>query len=597
MPLRLSIENISSLPDGGPVSFEVAGKRGLDIGRDQYLDWVLPDPNRVVSGKHCEVRYQDGSYWLRDVSTNGTFVNQNPRRLSEPHRLRHGDRVEVGHYIIRVELSGEEAQASEGGAPEGGGTWDVATAAPPVDPGSFKAPPKPHLLAADPLDHWLSHATPVAPPAPPPLVPPPLATPPADIWGDADPYGRAEPPPAPPRRRAQPLPADYEPASQGGGTNVVAPVPQAPQPMGVPPQQPAPPYGAAPAPAYDPQAYGASPQAPAYEAAPQPPYGQPPQAPPYEAAPQPPYGQPPQAPPYGQPPQAPPDGQPPQAPPYGQPPQAPPYGQPPQGSPYGQPPQAPPYGQPPQAPPYGQPPQAPPYGAPPSPVPPYGVAPMGQPPMAPPVVVAPPPAVGRAPLPRGDANAEFIRRFAEGAGIEPEIVYPRDAGDLAETLGILVQICAGNVAQLLAARAQSKSAMRSGNQTLIQLQGNNPLRWAPTPQDAMKLMFGRPTPSYVDACNAFERSFETLKNHQIDTFSSLQEAIQVLLADLDPAAIERAVGVDGKKGGLFGGDRAQKAKLWDEFQARWKSKTGSHDSGMFAAFMRVFGEAYDRKGD
>ena len=177
------------------------------------------------------------------------------------------------------------------------------------------------------------------------------------------------------------------------------------------------------------------------------------------------------------------------------------------------------------------------------------------------------------------------------------MVHPRDAGDLAELLGVVIQLCAGNVAQLLAARAQSKNAMRSSNQTLIQLQGNNPLRWAPTPQDALKLMFGRPTASYVDACDAFERSFETLKNHQIDTFSSLQEAIQVLLADLDPAAIERAVGGDAKKGGLFGGDRAHKAKLWDEFANRWKSKTGAHDSGVFAAFMRVFGEAYDRKAD
>ncbi len=113
MPLRLSIENVSSLPDGGPVSIAISGKRGLDVGRDQYLDWVLPDPSRVVSGKHCEIRYQDGGYWLRDTSTNGTFVNQNPRRLTDPHPLRHGDRIEIGHYIIRVELDGEEAAGGE----------------------------------------------------------------------------------------------------------------------------------------------------------------------------------------------------------------------------------------------------------------------------------------------------------------------------------------------------------------------------------------------------------------------------------------------------------------------------------------------------
>ena len=63
-----------SAPDGGPIRIEVKG-RGLDLGRDSHLDWTLPDPSRSISGKHCEIRYRDGGYWLHDVSTNGTFVN------------------------------------------------------------------------------------------------------------------------------------------------------------------------------------------------------------------------------------------------------------------------------------------------------------------------------------------------------------------------------------------------------------------------------------------------------------------------------------------------------------------------------------------
>jgi predicted component of type VI protein secretion system len=44
MGLKLTIENQTSLPDGGPLSVSIEGKRGIDIGRDQYLDWTLPDP-------------------------------------------------------------------------------------------------------------------------------------------------------------------------------------------------------------------------------------------------------------------------------------------------------------------------------------------------------------------------------------------------------------------------------------------------------------------------------------------------------------------------------------------------------------------------
>src|SRR5450755_600244 len=111
MLLRLTIENMDRLPDGGPVRVQVEG-RGLDIGRDQHLDWTLPDPSRHVSSKHCEIRFHDGGYWLHDVSTNGTFVNGAQFRLEAPHLLRGGDRLSIGQYIIAVEIEGRGAPAS-----------------------------------------------------------------------------------------------------------------------------------------------------------------------------------------------------------------------------------------------------------------------------------------------------------------------------------------------------------------------------------------------------------------------------------------------------------------------------------------------------
>src|SRR3712207_3908491 len=113
MVLRLSIENETSLPDGGPLSVTISGRRGLDIGRDQHLDWTLPDPSRTVSGKHCEIRFHDGGYWVHDVSTNGTYVNGSDRRLQGPHRLRNGDRIEIGHYIIAVSIDANEAPSAD----------------------------------------------------------------------------------------------------------------------------------------------------------------------------------------------------------------------------------------------------------------------------------------------------------------------------------------------------------------------------------------------------------------------------------------------------------------------------------------------------
>ena len=98
---------MASLPDGGPLTYTLVGQRGADIGRDPHLDWTLPDPTRHVSGTHCEIRYQDGGYMLRDVSANGTYLNGNDHRIQSPYRLKTGDRLTIGDYIVAVEVAGE----------------------------------------------------------------------------------------------------------------------------------------------------------------------------------------------------------------------------------------------------------------------------------------------------------------------------------------------------------------------------------------------------------------------------------------------------------------------------------------------------------
>ena len=113
MALRFTIENVQNLPDGGPMSFAVTGKRSVDIGRDQHLDWTLPDPTRFISGKHCEVHYRNNTYWLHDVSTNGTFLNGSDQRMRSPHELKNGDRLVIGQYIVGVSLDGDSRSMSD----------------------------------------------------------------------------------------------------------------------------------------------------------------------------------------------------------------------------------------------------------------------------------------------------------------------------------------------------------------------------------------------------------------------------------------------------------------------------------------------------
>jgi len=190
-------------------------------------------------------------------------------------------------------------------------------------------------------------------------------------------------------------------------------------------------------------------------------------------------------------------------------------------------------------------------------------------------------------------NADLLRRFAHGAGISEDVVGWRDPEEFAELLGMLMRIIAADLKQLLAARAESKRLARSTHQTMVQALDNNPLKFSPTPEDALRLMFGRPTGGYLDARRTLEQSFRELKVHQVKTYAAMQAALRLVVEDLDPQAIDESAGADKGLGALVG---SRKARLWDAYLARWNAKTAPHEDGLVDAFMLYFAECYDRGG-
>ncbi|NUS22161.1 MAG: type VI secretion system-associated FHA domain protein TagH [Mesorhizobium sp.] len=107
MFISLQISNVDRLSAGTSASY-AARDRSFEIGREN-CDWTLSDPDKFISGRHCEVRYQAGSFWLYDVSRNGTFVNGSSQRMAGPHRLAQGDRLLIGRYVVTVSIEDERA--------------------------------------------------------------------------------------------------------------------------------------------------------------------------------------------------------------------------------------------------------------------------------------------------------------------------------------------------------------------------------------------------------------------------------------------------------------------------------------------------------
>src|ERR1700727_657127 len=102
----------------GEKSTKVFGVHGGTIGRATDNEWILPDPERYLSGKHARVDFRAGTYVLVDTSSNGTYVNgaQVPLGKYHDYTLKDGDYVRLGEYELLVSIDKSNDFPPEEGA-------------------------------------------------------------------------------------------------------------------------------------------------------------------------------------------------------------------------------------------------------------------------------------------------------------------------------------------------------------------------------------------------------------------------------------------------------------------------------------------------
>ncbi len=110
MALRLEIVSEHSSLVGDDCVREFHEKGGT-IGRSLQNDWILPDPDRFISGKHATIDFKGGAYYLADISTNGVYVNGDCEPLGQgnPRRLFNGDTIRMGDFEIAVRIDEGES--------------------------------------------------------------------------------------------------------------------------------------------------------------------------------------------------------------------------------------------------------------------------------------------------------------------------------------------------------------------------------------------------------------------------------------------------------------------------------------------------------
>ena len=93
-------------------------KNELTFGRSEQCDWYLPDPEKVISGRHGKIVKETDGFYVYDYSTNGLFVNfsVSPLGKENKHRLSDGDVFTIGDY--QIESTIQQANQPQGFEPQ-----------------------------------------------------------------------------------------------------------------------------------------------------------------------------------------------------------------------------------------------------------------------------------------------------------------------------------------------------------------------------------------------------------------------------------------------------------------------------------------------
>lgn len=140
--LKLSLDEPARL-EGARSGF-VLEEGTITIGRAPDADWVLADPERILSKAHCRVAAEPQGFVVTDISTNGVFVNGEPVGYEGRRRLGDGDRLRLGDVEIAVTLEAVAPERAQAAAidtafdPDLGGPFGAAEVPPPVSPEPIK---------------------------------------------------------------------------------------------------------------------------------------------------------------------------------------------------------------------------------------------------------------------------------------------------------------------------------------------------------------------------------------------------------------------------------------------------------------------------
>jgi type VI secretion system protein len=182
-----------------------------------------------------------------------------------------------------------------------------------------------------------------------------------------------------------------------------------------------------------------------------------------------------------------------------------------------------------------------------------------------------------------------LSAFLAAAGLDRDAIKADDRAVLAAAGSLLRRFVSGLVV-MMEARARAKSQMGAQG-TIFSREGNNPVKFARSPNDALAQMLAPPLSGFMSGERAVEDSFRDLQAHQMATLKAMQGALRATLERFSPDSISKRAETRGILGRILPG--ARDAALWQAYQKEFGGVAQGSDEAFMDVFAKEFRKAYE----
>ena len=143
---------------------------------------------------------------------------------------------------------------------------------------------------------------------------------------------------------------------------------------------------------------------------------------------------------------------------------------------------------------------------------------------------------------------------------------------------------------MLEARARAKSQL-GAQSTSLEFDGNNPLKFARTPEQALAQLLNPPERGFMPAERAIEDAFKDLQAHQMATLKAMQGALRATLDRFSPERDPRPRRDRRPARRILPG--ARDAALWAAYEREFSGVAQGSDEAFMDVFAKEFRTAYE----